>query len=824
MNKRLLLWVLTIGSFVCGKQIIAQPKSGIKITVKGKVLDANSNNPLEFATISIQSKRDSSIIGGAITAEDGSFSIVTKPRPAFSKIEYLGFNPLMIDIPLKKNQPVIDLGTIYLEMNTAVIEGVEIVADKSETIFKLDKKVFNVGKDLSNRGGTAEELLDNVPSVAVDIDGNVNLRGNENVKILLNGQPSAMLSAGNANALRQIPASNIEKVEVITNPSANYEASGTAGIINIILKKETKQGFNGAINAGAGYAFAPDNTQFENILPFQYNVGGQLNYRKGKVNLFTIYSIGKNVNLGGGKEESFRDVADTTFTTLLNRSMNRGGLNNSITLGLDYDISAKQTVTFSGAYSNSFDDNEGIIDYTDRAIYNSNDYLINRNRRNDIENEDEQNQDYSIRYKNELGGEDHYLKGSLTFSQSIETENSDIYNDLQLPFDRDSLIQQSENTEGQTRWINQFDFSKPFDGNQKIEIGSFVSLRNISNDFKVGDVTQDGYIPLTDFTNVFDYYENIYAGYMAYSKEWNQFSAKVGLRTEYSNITTEFENQTKYTPIDTSYLNFFPSAFFNYKINEGNTIQVNYSRRIERPRFWYLNPFFTFADNRNFISGNPSLRPEYNHTMELNHLLYFEKGTLSSGLYYKYFTDIIQRIRTVNDDGFTTTSPVNSGVQHNIGLEVSVNYDVNKKLRLNGNFNIFRYNTISDLATTDISDVTTIGSVGAKLRFWKNADLQLKYNYRGPRELIGSRREGIGFLNAGLSKDFLKNNLTVTLSSNDIFNTRKRVYTYFDTDYEANGEFRRRGSSINLGISYRINQKKKRGGKKGPGSSGGSEY
>lgn len=784
------------------------PNGGPGKTISGKVIDEETGQGLEFATVTILEADNDAVLTGGLTEEDGSFSISCKPGKIKAKVEFLSYETVIIDdINFEKESQIVDLGEIMLNLSGQVLDGVEVRADRSETIFKLDKKVFSVGKDLANRGGSAQEVLDNVPSVSVDIDGNVNLRGSGNVRMLINGQPSTLVSAGNQNGLRSIQASSIDRIEVITNPSAKYEAEGMAGLINIILKKETEKGFNGSFNVGVGH-------------PFQYNAGAQVNFRRNKTNFFVNVSSGLRRNPGGGKDSIRQLIGENFLYTLGDEDRARKGINNRIQAGIDYNLSDNQILTFSGSFGISEDNNENSVYYYDYNEVNGEIFPVATTQRLDFETEDELQQEYNIKYTNELNGKGNSLVAVIQYDDSGEKEFSDIQQGSTL----NNLVplQEVNIDENQNNKLAQIDYTRSLGDGYKLETGLRGNLRTITNKYSVFDNIDSNLIGVDSLTDDFEYHEDIYAAYGTLGKSWEKFSLQLGLRIEYTSILTSFQNHVE---SDTSY-NYtrpFPTAHLTYNINDKNAIQVSYSKRIVRPRFWYLNPFLTLTDQRNRFEGNPKLTPEYTDSYELGHIYYYEKGSLSSSLFFKNTTDVISRIRTINNDGTSVTIPVNLDKEISYGVDVSMNYNVSKWLRFDGNINVFNYETTAGdfINTFDVTDLSYLGRLGTRLKFWNNAEAQIRLNYRGPRNIVQGKRKSIYFLDIGISKDFLNNNLTLTLSSKDLLNTRKRRWIIDLPGYFAESEFQWRGRTIEFNASYRINQKKKRGGNRGDYQGGG---
>lgn len=793
-------------------------RGGEKVEIRGKVVDVESEKPLEYATITLFSQKDSSLITGGITDIDGKFSIPTRPGSFFVKVEFISFKARYYpNILLDKNQKLVDLGTIALAADATTLQEVEVRAEKSQMQMSLDKRVFNVGKDLANTGGTAENILDNVPSVTVDIEGNVSLRGSSDVRILINGKPSGMVSSDNANGLRQLPANLIDKVEVITNPSARYEAEGMTGIINIVLRKQNKGGLNGSFDFNVGH---PDN----------YGTAFNLNYRKKKYNLFASYGLRYRKSPGSGSlyQEFFPADSDTTFITSQTRTMNRGGWSNSFRFGTDIYINAKNTITGSFNYRKSNEDNFGELFYRD-FINQFPSNPIGITNRTDNETEDENNLSYTINYKKTFDRKGQVLTFDLQFENEDETEGSDYLEQFFLAdgvaAGQPDLRQRSNNKEGEKMWLFQTDYVHPFSEDGKFEIGARSTIRNINNDYLIEEFQDNAWVNLTNLSNNFVYDEKIHAVYTILGNKINKFSYQLGLRVEYSDVTTELLQNNEINARD--YFNLFPSAHFTYDLPGQNAIQLSYSRRLRRPRFRDLNPFFTFSDARNIYSGNPDLDPEFTHSIELGHVKYWDKASLSSSVYYRRTTGLIQRIRSIDEEGFTRTRPENLSNENAFGLEFTYSVSPVKWWKLNGDLNFYRAKTDGGNLGENFQaeTYTMFGRATSRMTIWQNIDLQLRVNYRAPRETTQGRNKSITSIDLGASKDILQKKGTLTLSVRDLFNSRKRRYIAFGDDFYSEGDFQWRARSVTLTLNYRLNQKKQRnrGGRRG-GYDGGEEF
>ena len=789
------------------------------VLIKGKVLDGESGQPLDYATITLFSKKDSSMITGGITDEKGKFEIETKLGKYFAKIEFLSFQTRTIEnIPFEADQVVADLGNIALAADATTLSEIEVRAERSQMEMSLDKRVFNVGKDLANTGASAQDILDNVPSVAVDVDGNVSLRGSENVRILIDGKPSGLVGVDNANGLRSLPSNLISKVEVITNPSSRYEAEGMTGIINIVLKKDKKKGINGAFDMTVGQ---PDN----------YGLGVNMNFRREKVNFFVNYGLSYRQRAGGGfnYQERYRD--NTTFIQDQQRDSERGGWSNTVRFGADYYINKQNTLTTSFLYRKSDEDNFGSVTYLDYIGNTSIDNLQSVTERTDDEKEDEKAIQYAINYKKTFNKKGQELTATVQYEEDSETEGSDYlekyFNSDYTPADQADLLQESNNAESEKQWLFQLDYVNPISKDGKFELGVRSSIRDIRNDYAVNEFDDNLWQPLLDFrgnplSNNFLYDEDIHAVYAIIGDKKGKFSYQLGLRGELSHVVTELIETNEIN--DRNYFNLFPSAHFTYELPKDNAIQLSYSRRIQRPRFWYLNPFFSFSDSRNQRTGNPNLDPELTHSLELGHIKYFDKGTISSSVYYRYSEGTIERsIRTIINDQETLSRPENLKDEHAYGLEFTFSYNPFKWWRINSDLNFYRAITDGSNIQEGLgSDTYTMrGRVTSRVTLWKNTDVQVRTSYRAPRNRTQGRSRAMYSTDLGVSRDVLKKKATLTLSIRDIFNTRRYRYETFLDNFYLSGEHYWQSRTASLTFNYRLNQKKKRGGRSGNRGGGG---
>lgn len=768
--------------------------------ITGTVVDPMSGQALEYATIGVYKKRDSSLVAGGITGADGTFRLEV---PGFGRYyltaSFIGFKELVIDSINPANYgPVVELGTITLESDAENIATVDIVAEKSQMQMKLDKRVFTVGKDLSNAGGTAEDVLSNIPSVEVDVEGNVSLRGSGNVRILVDGKPSGMTGS---DALKYFQADQIERVEVVTNPSARYDAEGEVGIINIILKKNKREGFNGSVAADVGY-------------PQLYGGSINLNYRGKFFNLFTNYSIRYREGPGSGNYYQENYAGDTTSYLVGDRTHNRGGLTNNVRIGSDFFWKDVNTLTIAGSYRYSMGDNSATINYQN---LNNAAELLSTSERNDDEEENEQNIEASISYDRAFKKKDQKLSINASWFISDDTEDSRITEVFSTGND---IEQRSHNEEDEMNFLAQADYVHPILGLGKLEVGTRNTFRTINNNYKVEELNSGEWITLDGFADNFSYQENIYAAYIMMGLKHGKFSWQAGVRSELSdiNITSTISGESNRK----TYIGFFPSAHLSYEFNEQNTIQLSYSRRLSRPRFRWLLPFSSFSDARNLWVGNPDLNPEYTNSVELGYLKYWKTGSLLTSVYYRYRTGVITRVNVVVNEEFTQTLPINLADEHNVGLELSLTQDLFKWWSLTAGSNIYYFSQNGNYNNEDLSSSSLAGNfrVVSKWKLPKSIGIQASVNYQSPRQSAQGMQKSMTHADLGASMDLLKGKATLSFNVRDLFNTRKRRSITETNDLYSENEFQWRQRSFVLSFSYRFGTQNKSKNRQGGGGGG----
>ena len=785
-------------------------------TITGKVTDKATGNPLEFANVAIFQEQDSSLVTGGITEADGSFRIEVSPGNYYVRIQFVTYGARILSgIEINRSNPVQDFGEIILAPQDTELEEVVVQAERTQMQLQLDKKVYNVGKDLSNLGGSASDLLANLPSVSVDVEGNVELRGSTSVKVLIDGKPSGLVGLSSTDALRQMQGNMIETVEIITNPSARYDAEGMAGIINIILKKDQKKGVNGSFQVNTGW-------------PHNHGASVNMNLRRNWVNFFINYGIDYRKAPGIGETlQRFPEAeADEVARTDQYTDRVRGGISNSVRFGSDFFLNDKTSITTAFLYRYSDELNESAISFED---FNLDDDLLDYTLREDDEEEGDENLEYSVNFSRTFSSKDHKLTADFQYQSNNEIEQSNILqsNGATRATMIEELQQKVRNDEGENRLMLQSDYIHPFGEKGKFELGYRSTIRNVKNNYTVDEADETGaYMPVDTFTIAFDYNERVHAFYGIISDELEKISWQVGLRSETTNISSELEEQNR--NLNWNYTNLFPSAFFTYKLLSGNQVQLSYSRRIERPRFRELSPMTSFSNNRRFRVGNPNLQPEFTDSYELGFLQNMSNSSIYYGVYYRYTDQLIQRVTLPPNELLqTVTIPYNAGISRAVGVEVNVSQDFTEWYRLSGNVNFYRQESngvLGDTLRLDAKAVTLSSRINNNFTLSDRLTAQMNFWYRAPEQRAQGRRLSMSSLDLGLSYDVFNNNGTISLNVRDLFNTRKYRYTTeLATLVEDNVWQWRKGPTFNLAFVYRLNQKKQRerGGDRDGGGDGG---
>lgn len=787
-----------------------RPQNLPQIKISGTVIDKDTGQPLEYATLVLQSVRNPETVTGGITDASGKFEVETQAGRYNISVEYISYSTYTLENQLLRSST--DLGQIYLSLDVSQLDEVEVIAERTTVELRLDKKIYNVGKDLTVRGGTVSDVLDNVPSVSVDVEGNVQLRGNDDVRILINGKPSAITGLNSTDALRQLPAESIEKVEVITSPSARYDAEGSGGIINIILRRSKLQGLNGALTTNLGY-------------PLSAGINGNLNFRTGAFNIFTNTGYNYRESPGNSLNDTDFFDQDGIFTNSIREERDfdriRKGLNANF--GIEWYVAKNTSITNSIFIR----DRNNSSETTNNFSQTNSEGINTSGFRFDPETEDDNTFQYAFNFDTQFNDDSqHKLTFAFQYETSDEVEQSLI---VQNGFDSESV----RTAEDQQRLFFQMDYVLPLGENAQFELGYRGDFNQLDTDYDVIFINPTiDELGITDPSNLLDFEQRINAFYSQYGTKFGKFSFLGGLRYE---ATKQIVNQVETNDFNENDFNgLFPTLNLNYELSEGESFQFGYNRRIRRPRSFFLNPFPSRSSPTNLFQGNPNLAPSFSNQVDLGYLKRFKKLTLNGSIYYQKATDVITFI--TEDTGETTLfdgeivsilrrTPVNLAENERYGFEVTTNYRPTRKWNLNGNVNIFNLITRGDFngQNFDAENLSWFIRLNNKITLPESVDWQTRVLYRGPTENAQTRNQGIFSMDLAFSKDFFKEKASLAFNISDIFNSRRRVSETVTPFFNTDSEFQFRVRSYTLSFTYRFNQKKKRGGERNRDFDGGGE-
>jgi len=776
---------------------VAQKPTEQKITISGKVIEKGNKIAVEYATVTFKNATTNQLYG-AMTDASGLFTFEVSPGEYSGIIELISYKK--VTVPQKKYNENTFLGSFSLEADISQLQDVVVIAEKSTVEIKLDKRVYNVGKDMMVKGGTVSDVLDNVPSVTVDTEGNVALRGNENVKILIDGKPSGLAGINVADALKLLPADAVEKVEVITNPSARYDAEGGGGIINIVLRKGKSNGINGSIIVSAGD-------------PETYGVSTSLNKKGTNFNLFSNFGYNYRNNPGNSLTNAEYFNSNGTTSRFINERRTNERLSEGYNANFGIDLNLSKSLTWTNALT--FRESNG--ENPDNVFFYNFDALQNptfvRNRLNDAKS-DEFSIEYSSNFTKKFKTDGHQLNVDIAVSQNRENENATITDQI-LGNPSSLFTEATSNKQSQQRNLLQADYVLPIGKDGRFEAGYRGSFQKNLTEFEI--------TPASAYTNTLEYNEYVNAFYTQYGSKINKFSYFLGLRFEDSNIDVNSLTSNNYN--NKKYNNFFPSATVNYEISDKSSLSLSYSKRINRPRGRFLNPFSTYSSNINVFQGNPDIDPSLTDAIDLGFLTKWDKLTFSTSAYINVTNDSFQFIRKesgqfVEGVPVIISTPINLAKEYRAGFEFNLNYTPYKWWRLNGNFNMFRnetqgnYNYINYLGTAvsqnfDNTALTWTSRVSSKINLPYKIDWQTNVSYEAPQTTAQGKRLGVYGVNLAFSKDVLKDKGTIAFNISDLFNSRKRlIETNIENVVNSYSEMQWRVRQITLSFTYRFNKQK----------------
>ncbi len=783
-----------------------------KVSIQAHVFDRATKKTMPF--VGVMLSVGDSLVKGGMSDGKGVFILEGVEIGVYTlTTSFVGYESDVKTLNISGKNKAINLGPIYLQEDAELLDDIEIIAQESQMKFEVDKKVFSVDQNISSAGGSVSEVLENVPSVEVDPEGNISLRSSTNVEVWINGKPSGLTEDNRAQILEQMPAGSIQSVEIITNPSAKYSPEGTAGIINLVLKKDRKAGYFG--NATAGI-----------ILPSESNVGEtaglNFNFNKGKVDAYLNIGFRNWSHIHEGVTDRYYfSGADTVSAVFQDKYYThiRQGVNGRF--GFNYHMNDKHSIGIAGFGLLGIGINEELVSYDIRDSLNAIESKYSR----DI---------YETGYRNSGNA-------TLDHSWSIDKKGSQLLTSLSYSFfeiGRDAnylqtiqeglgtALDQVQNLDASNNsWQFKSDLTKNFSENSKFETGVDLKKRLRYSYSDGANKIGETYVDVPTLFNSFSYGEQIYAYYASYGSKINELRLMGGLRGEYTLISTETKSSSDIDFLEKEDYQLYPSAFLAYNITKKDEIQLNYTRRIDRPRGRRLNSFHDYSDSTNISYGNPYLKPEFTSAYELNYLKTYGKNDqhmLSSSLYYRFTDNEIERIR-FEDNGVLNTTYMNVTQSESSGLELISKNSIAKFLNLTTTLDFFYY--YLQPSSFDISSTQTVLVEGNESFSWKariisnfllskTFSAQITGRYSSPKAVVQGTSLARYRLDLGIRKSFFDKTVNASLSVRDVFNTRKRITETADIDFSQYEEFSFVGPQATFTITYNFGNGEKKKEKK----------
>lgn len=741
--------------------------------VSGVVIDKDLNVPVPYATLIINDM-NGKLISGSSSQEDGTFLIKDVPAGNYTfTAQFMGYKNYSREIEVTSKNNVVNIGDIFLEPDVAMLDDVTVVAERSTIEQKIDRKVINVGKDLTTVGPSAADIMGNLPTLTVDQDGNIAMRGNDNVRILVDGKPTNIPAA---QLLKQIPSTSIKSIELITNPSAKYNPEGMSGIINIVLHKNTNLGFNGSINGGV--------TKGENL---RGNGSLDMNYRSGKFNFFA--------NLGTNLGERSNTGLIKNLTNNLTEDMYFLNDNTSYLykVGVDFYLNDKNTFSVLTNQNRFIGDVTGEIKILFPAEPQQNliqDFIF------DNEN---LSTTYNFVYKRSFEKEGHTLELEGDYNVIESSDNAQFGfsgNTGNFQDYRDRTNNDIENT------IVNLDYVNPIGERSKLELGAEARLRYSTNIYR----TTNTNLPDTDF----EYDNTIYSLYATFGQEYGKWSYQLGARLEQYDVEA-ISNGSKIFEDD--YITVYPTAFTSYKFTDLSSLQLSFGRRVDRPSLNQVNPVRDFSSPRITVAGNPSLDPQFTNSLELNFTQNFKKGNLTLGTFYRLINnEINQTLLEDPEDPSRLLLTFRNGEDNTAyGVELSGSLKIAKWWSFNPSFELYTRNERGYIGPVfrEVTNTAYSARLTQSFNVTENFSLQLFGLYRSQAQMLQIEAKEMYFINAGARYSFLDKKATLSLNFNDIFDTQRFAFVA-DLPYRQSGRFKPESQTVYLGFSYRFGGGKNR--------------
>lgn len=795
VRKNLILGLVTIlGVHLSAQDVPGRSPIPAIGVITGTVVDSSTGEPIVYASVSLVRLRDQQLVTGGITDDKGIFHIKEIPLGMYAvHVEFIGYKKKIIPrVPLSPRGRGIEqnLGTIRLQLTALEMHELEVTAERPVYTQTIDRKVFNVENYTLSAGGTALDALRQVPGVDVDIDGNVSLRGSQNVNVLVDGKPSSLTGADRKAVLENIPAANIQDIEVITNPSAKYDPDGMAGILNIILKENRFAGLNGRFNLSTD---ADD----------RYNGSGQINFRNEKINLFTNlgYRHDSRFSIGDNYRETFFHGGNS----ILDQDMDgtRGGSNLFVKSGVELFPGSRNTFSLTASLNRGGRDYINSLNslYIPFLSFNGSEYV----RETDTDNS-RLGMDVTLSFDRKLEQPKKKLSAFVNHS-THSNEDDSFYSTSALPGSEDVVDPEKQKTIRNRRNSTtnvQADYVHPLGKELKLEAGYKGILRLIDDDFLSQSYDFGGLIWNSDdsLSNHFVFAENIQAAYAQISGVRERFQYQLGARAEYASTVSEL--RTTGETFKNPYSSIFPSGSISFGSPRIFQIQTSYSRRINRPSLRRLNPFPHFSDNRNIQMGNPFLKPEYIDVIELNFSRFEQGRTLTAGFYYRRTLDKMDRIKIVREDGVGITTSENLNESQTYGLEMVLSGRIAPGVRATLSGNVYRDEVNASNLLEDY-DRTATGFFGRGFVIWNvrpGTEFMLSGFYRGPRDIPIGRIDDMFLISGSIKQKLMGDRFSVSLRYNDILNTMGFRFETYGDNYAQQSERKWESRILMLTLEY----------------------
>lgn len=791
----LILWIGLISIETTNAEKAPDPKRTYHI--KGKIIDETDNEPMEYATIKLLQASDSSMVTGIVTDANGEFTIKMEQAGTYLlEIDFIGYEKQYRRVKLTPDERRKNLGTIPISPGTENLDEVTVEGNKHAIDYQIDKKVMHVSRQYSSVSGTAVDLLQNAPSIKVDIEGNVSLRGNSNFTVLIDNRPTVLDAT---EALEQVPASTIQDIEIITNPSAKYDPEGTAGIINIITKKRTLEGINGISHLNVG-------------LDEKYGGDLLLNFRNEKFNVFVGGDYNKRTYPGSVDKESRTYKGDTTFYLTSEGDYQRKRERYSARAGFEWFPTEKDHFSISARYGSRSHAGSSTADFAEWNNYSS-----EKDRYTSIENGERGGNFLSLKsdYSHEFSKRKHKLDLQLMYY----TRNGGDESISTLKNANDVIKSSQKSTEGgpATGMRYRINYMQPFSSAFKIEMGAQGRYRDSEEDNEVFYYnTSDGtYEFQPQFSNEVTYMRNIHAAYGLANGEIQNFGYQLGLRTEYTYRNVALKNTGENFNINR--WDIFPTLHFSYQLTEKDQLMASYSRRIDRPRGWYLEPFITWEDAYNVRRGNPALQPEYINSFEVAYQKEFGDHAISIEGYHRTTENNIERIRQVYRDNIMLRTYANVGKDFSTGTEVMLNLQPVKFWETDFTGNFYNYRVKGQLNDVDFDEQSFTWELrwNNTITLWENTRIQLNPAYHSPEIEPQEKEAGYFDVDGAIRQSFMNKKLQATLQVRDILSTSRHESTIDEPDFYNYRLYKHKSPIVMLNVTWRINNYKnnKRGGR-----------